>query len=344
MRAKVEIRNSPNRGLGMFAIAPITCAATIMHDQFVLKQDRHEDFNEVFRTFTNLSPSIRKEILTFHGKLDEGEYQRRIRARTFNDEEMALLRQILHLKAVVDINSFSSSVENEELAGLCVVATRINHSCVPNASYYPNELFDCISIVATRRIEAGEEVTISYVGSKDPRDERRKKLLHGWHFTCHCPACEEHYDSHEQYLKRLRDTYDDNCVDPTSGRPMRLWDLFSAIVRNLFDWLALSFKVLNVKYSTQPLIRDALVTTGRDLRFILSLTVVHRYMVAYDIAIAQYRMSEVPSKLDTALEYLVKAIQIDDAYKGKDVTAAAERKSLYRQLVDEKSRAADRTT
>lgn len=46
-----------------------------------------------------------------------------------------------------------------------------------------------VCFVAIRRIEAGEEVCISYVGSKLSSDERAIKLWKCWYFQCDCVSC-----------------------------------------------------------------------------------------------------------------------------------------------------------
>ncbi|KAI0006309.1 SET domain-containing protein [Xylariaceae sp. FL0662B] len=66
--------------------------------------------------------------------------------------------------------------------------SRINHACKPNAfiRFSPTSL--AVSIVATRRIDPGEEINISYVTMGQTRDQRQASLSH-WGFNCTCNLC-----------------------------------------------------------------------------------------------------------------------------------------------------------
>ncbi|CAN0542859.1 unnamed protein product, partial [Ectocarpus sp. 12 AP-2014] len=74
--------------------------------------------------------------------------------------------------------------------GLYLVASMINHSCCPNAlaSFHGGEM----RVVATRAIERGEPVTISYgpLASKVGKPTRRQAYLsRAYFFRCECIAC-----------------------------------------------------------------------------------------------------------------------------------------------------------
>ncbi|CAM9965703.1 unnamed protein product [Laminaria digitata] len=74
--------------------------------------------------------------------------------------------------------------------GLYCAAAMFNHSCVPNAlvKFNGKEL----SVVATRHIERGAPVTVSYgpLASKVASSLKRRALLQkGYFFLCKCPAC-----------------------------------------------------------------------------------------------------------------------------------------------------------
>ncbi|KAI1077579.1 SET domain-containing protein [Whalleya microplaca] len=66
--------------------------------------------------------------------------------------------------------------------------SRINHACKPNAfiRFSPTSL--AVGIIATRRIEPGEEINISYIPMGQTRDERQASLSH-WGFNCTCSLC-----------------------------------------------------------------------------------------------------------------------------------------------------------
>ena len=78
--------------------------------------------------------------------------------------------------------------------GLFPTASLLNHSCEPNIEMFrsssdhsPTCLF-----VATRHIEMGDELTISYLSdaSLKPVHERREYLEYNYGFQCQCALCE----------------------------------------------------------------------------------------------------------------------------------------------------------
>lgn len=78
------------------------------------------------------------------------------------------------------------------------VLSQLNHSCAPSAKPAFTSGTAELHLVATRDINVGEEVTVSYVDtskrSKDnameARRRRRMELARGWHFACSCTRCE----------------------------------------------------------------------------------------------------------------------------------------------------------
>lgn len=67
-------------------------------------------------------------------------------------------------------------------------ACRFSHSCCPNAKLEWDPDTGRMEARALRRMEKGEEVTVSYVDCNVPLEERRKKLQ-GWGFVCVCARC-----------------------------------------------------------------------------------------------------------------------------------------------------------
>jgi hypothetical protein len=77
--------------------------------------------------------------------------------------------------------------------GLFPRHARMNHSCRPNASLY----FSCVALKRPRvharllrDVEAGEEITITYVDLFATRAARRDELRRRYHFECSCERCE----------------------------------------------------------------------------------------------------------------------------------------------------------
>lgn len=92
----------------------------------------------------------------------------------------------------------------EDLVATQVVAifsltARINHSCDPNSEVRGQEYVDCyVDLVAKQDIQAGEEITISYINnegrsscttSPHVRNRRIRELQSKYLFTCDCRRC-----------------------------------------------------------------------------------------------------------------------------------------------------------
>jgi hypothetical protein len=74
--------------------------------------------------------------------------------------------------------------------GLFLEASRINHSCQPNAQHAWNDDLGHLTVHALRDIEADREITISYISGISPGFvERQRHLMDAFSFTCVCKLC-----------------------------------------------------------------------------------------------------------------------------------------------------------
>mmetsp|Transcript_10258 Transcript_10258/g.23132 ORF Transcript_10258/g.23132 Transcript_10258/m.23132 type:complete len:256 (+) Transcript_10258:3-770(+) len=81
------------------------------------------------------------------------------------------------------------------------LASRFNHSCIPNIGFEHvrlgrSELVhgdgECdwhLVTVALRQIQAGEELTVDYVGPAESLEHRRCRLARRYNFVCQCELC-----------------------------------------------------------------------------------------------------------------------------------------------------------
>lgn len=84
-----------------------------------------------------------------------------------------------------------------QIAGLFTLTARINHSCDPCAELRGGEFVDCtVDLVSRRDIEAGEEISISYINigktagrAATDRNRRRRELKARYLFDCDCTKC-----------------------------------------------------------------------------------------------------------------------------------------------------------
>ncbi|KAK0712909.1 hypothetical protein B0T26DRAFT_648852 [Lasiosphaeria miniovina] len=92
------------------------------------------------------------------------------------------------LENVLRTNAFHTSLGGQPHMALYPLVSRINHACKPNAytRFIPQSIQ--VSVGAARDIEAGEEITISYITLGQTSAERHKALQQ-WGFNCTCALC-----------------------------------------------------------------------------------------------------------------------------------------------------------
>eukprot|EP00929_Paragymnodinium_shiwhaense_P084402 TRINITY_DN45124_c0_g1_i2.p1 TRINITY_DN45124_c0_g1~~TRINITY_DN45124_c0_g1_i2.p1 ORF type:complete len:580 (-),score=79.40 TRINITY_DN45124_c0_g1_i2:392-2131(-) len=78
--------------------------------------------------------------------------------------------------------------EVEDLCGLWLLPSLLNHDCCPNVSWVHIGA-GAIRIFATRDIAKGEELTDTYVNLFESRAERQDELLNQKGFACSCHRC-----------------------------------------------------------------------------------------------------------------------------------------------------------
>ncbi|CAI0402196.1 unnamed protein product [Linum tenue] len=112
---------------------------------------------------------------------------------------------------ILDVNSLvEDSVSAKVLGknsdyygvGLWVLASFINHSCIPNSRRL--HVGDYVMVHLSKDVKAGEELTFSYFDVLLPL-EKRKEMSQTWGFSCHCRRCrfEEGFWADKQELKEI---------------------------------------------------------------------------------------------------------------------------------------------
>eukprot|EP00928_Gymnodinium_smaydae_P052942 TRINITY_DN37059_c0_g1_i1.p1 TRINITY_DN37059_c0_g1~~TRINITY_DN37059_c0_g1_i1.p1 ORF type:complete len:314 (-),score=24.31 TRINITY_DN37059_c0_g1_i1:62-1003(-) len=89
------------------------------------------------------------------------------------------------------------------------------HSCEPNAKFTSHWVKGSGTLVALKALEAGEEVTISYVDTLWPTFFRKRQLRNTYFFDCKCHACFEKPD-------KTRTLPCHTCIPRTGGDPALL--------------------------------------------------------------------------------------------------------------------------
>jgi hypothetical protein len=73
--------------------------------------------------------------------------------------------------------------------GCCANLYGLPNSCSPNAKWEWDTLTFSLYLSAVRPIRLGEEITIQYISSVRPWEERQASLRSLYGFTCYCSAC-----------------------------------------------------------------------------------------------------------------------------------------------------------
>ena len=73
--------------------------------------------------------------------------------------------------------------------GIYPTVARINHSCKPNAHHFYNEDDKTEEVWVMEPIQAGEEITISYIRTFCSRNFRQELLQEKFGFVCGCSVC-----------------------------------------------------------------------------------------------------------------------------------------------------------
>ena len=101
------------------------------------------------------------------------------------------------LPGIFETNAYGVSDSEGPSGGICLRASRFNHSCSPNARFSFNSNTGDLRIYALGTIPRGEEIFIGYISEhllgrrpyKSLRQSRQDTLRARYHFTCECSVC-----------------------------------------------------------------------------------------------------------------------------------------------------------
>lgn len=220
----VKIGQSPGRGRGLFATKDVGAGDIILceqafsvvwtHEKEVLTAMTYDFRDERIRVFpAGLCKAVVQKLLDNPSQIGKivdlySDYRPDIKPHV-RDGDGGVVIDVFQVHDIVARNAFgpvsaytrNGAVEDSgNSAGLWVVASYTNHSCLPNAE--KDAIGDLMILRATRKIAAGEEITHCYDGTSD-YENRRKALVDTWGFECGCKLCvAEKEDSGEKRKKR----------------------------------------------------------------------------------------------------------------------------------------------
>lgn len=173
-----SIEPSPGKGLGVFATHKLELGDTIMRESPIIKITPPKISPGDAYPMSRVSDSVREKF-----QLLSLEEQKEVLSLTFTGTSTGN-KSADTLGLIFRTNAYNTGSQ----IGLFPKIARINHSCRPNLSYYWSAKLNKRVVYATRRIEVGEELSVSYISLLLTRNERRRRL-HRYGFSCQCEVC-----------------------------------------------------------------------------------------------------------------------------------------------------------
>jgi hypothetical protein len=164
---KFAFREVEGRGLGAFATREFHRGDLILADQPLFTNNDRKPVN-VISAVQKLSPNEKKEFFSLKN------------AHSGSQGPIC---------GIFNTNAFSIS---DTASAICMLASRFNHSCSPNARYSWHAAGGRLRIYALRKIAVGEEVFVSYISGRRVYGSRRKDRqdrLKTYGFICSCVVC-----------------------------------------------------------------------------------------------------------------------------------------------------------
>jgi len=183
--AKYDMKEFPGKGMGLVANQLIRRGDLIMANTASLLID--------YRAFQELTRDQYKE-LQMHG-VDNLPEKHREAYLKLSTHGQTFASHVDLVEKIGETNAFDIDPdEDDEIQdhGFFVVfpeIARFNHDCRPNADYYFDHSAMTQFIHATRDIQPGEELSLSYINPVLVRDARLAKLKRNWGFDCSCYHC-----------------------------------------------------------------------------------------------------------------------------------------------------------
>ncbi|KAG5991690.1 hypothetical protein E4U52_003425 [Claviceps spartinae] len=101
------------------------------------------------------------------------------------------------------ITEYNGLEDVQTREGIFLEASRINHDCENNAFYHWNNNIKRHTVHAIRDIDAGKEITLSYVKYLENREKRKRTLKDYYDITCSCRLCSLPEKQSRQHYRKL---------------------------------------------------------------------------------------------------------------------------------------------
>lgn len=190
----LEVVDTPDRGFGVFTRRKIKAGTLILAERPLLSLSKTEesDPTAIERVFSSLL--TRAEQKTYLHLFDA---------------EKSRMSRVTSIYYSNCYNCEGLKADGTGGSAIGAMASRINHSCVPNVLFSYHEATDEMRFYAIRDIPRGKEVSSNYDKSVfEVAAQRRRKQQMYYGFMCTCEACEPKTDFWAKSDERRRDMYD----------------------------------------------------------------------------------------------------------------------------------------
>lgn len=228
MADAVEVRESPGKGLGVFAKRDIVKGTRIVSERPLLtRKDLQSQINA-------LSPNIKNSFYTLRYVAIEG--------------------KSIEL-SIFDNNSWPCPDLGCDALFPCTA--RINHSCTPNAIQRYNSVLKKNTVQLLWAVEKDAEIKICYIEPSMAYNARQDSLKRRWGFSCTCVICKApcfHDEERERIgvLRRClllrRSPEGEGHLDPMA-MAMELMDLLNR--EGLMDYWPLAYRIVKQHWGTE---------------------------------------------------------------------------------------------
>jgi len=249
----VRVRQSPGKGQGVFAVRNLTPGQLLWseHPLITYKKDPNGSpaqlLQSLYKVFQSLDESTQTRLLSLY---DPGEEP------GLHTELWRKVGRICNVNEVQGANQQHNSVFEKY--------SRLNHSCNRNTVGHLGE-DGTHQVRAVRRINKGEELTVSYLeGKLAIREERQAVFQKKWGFVCVCQICSlgevesRENDDRIKYVREMQSAITRKELGVKSGRQSHTKSL-----QDLHKLLAACYRI---QEQNQSVMRCVLVGIIQGLR------------------------------------------------------------------------------
>lgn len=200
-----EVRNAGVKGLGVFATSLIPRGTRIFSERPLLGIRYDQSSGDVYPAFRSLSVNDRGKLLSLSGHrtrnigalrwsyvvwytLLEG-WQNLVGRKGWIRPTRRSLVEHNTLLNIFRTNNFALNAGSKMSQAIFPRIARLNHSCVPNVQGGFNDEVGKLHVHALRDINAGTELTLSYLDDGGMLRAERAEKLETYGFDCGCAIC-----------------------------------------------------------------------------------------------------------------------------------------------------------